>query len=500
MAGKRQAQSDLNHDNWDREEEPEERGTFRTATDDELKNRVIKKAKRKIAPGAASDAADGGSGTKSVFSGFSGFGKATATAATAASSPFSFLSKIPAVAAATSSNNVNSSTATTGATPTFSFGSGSAAATTTAKTTEVSKPSSSFSFGNASATSAVSAPKTSTVPASEKSPFSFSSSSEYYKKLSSLNQAVSDWVKTHVDKNPVCILSPIFKDYEKYLKEIEDERKKEETKDSTVAKDATEKPPQSSSSAGMGSFKFSSSNNAAATPLTTETVAKTNGFSFGLKKPEETSPAKPATTSSFSFGLKPSSSESSTTTATSSSTTAPSSGFSFGNLSSNTNQTDTPPKPFSFTPGATPFSFGNIKPPTVASTATGATNEDEDEEPPKNEFKQVVEDDAVYSKKCKVFVKKDGNFVDKGVGTLYLKPVESSGKTQLIVRADTNLGNILVNLILNSAVPAQRMGKNNVMMVCLPTPDVEKPTSMLLRVKTGEEADELLENIEKYKK
>jgi nuclear pore complex protein Nup50 len=45
--------------------------------------------------------------------------------------------------------------------------------------------------------------------------------SEYYAKLKGLNQSVAQWIKTHVDTNPVCILTPIFRDYEKYLKEIE---------------------------------------------------------------------------------------------------------------------------------------------------------------------------------------------------------------------------------------------------------------------------------------
>ncbi len=47
MAGKRAATSDLNHDNWDREEEPEEAGTFAQATEQELKGRIIKKARRR---------------------------------------------------------------------------------------------------------------------------------------------------------------------------------------------------------------------------------------------------------------------------------------------------------------------------------------------------------------------------------------------------------------------------------------------------------------------
>lgn len=96
-----------------------------------------------------------------------------------------------------------------------------------------------------------------------------------------------------------------------------------------------------------------------------------------------------------------------------------------------------------------------------------------------------------------MFVKKDSDFVERGVGTLYLKPVKDSEKTQMLVRADTNLGNILVNLLLTNGLPCQRMGKNNIMMVCLPTPEESKPMSMLLRVKTAEEADELLEEIKK---
>jgi len=76
MAGKRQATSNLNHENWDLEEEPEERGTFRTATEEELKTRVIKKARRKIAGGSSAAEEDGAeektAEPKSVFSGFSG--------------------------------------------------------------------------------------------------------------------------------------------------------------------------------------------------------------------------------------------------------------------------------------------------------------------------------------------------------------------------------------------------------------------------------------------
>ncbi|EDS34144.1 nucleoporin [Culex quinquefasciatus] len=82
------------------------------------------------------------------------------------------------------------------------------------------------------------------------------------------------------------------------------------------------------------------------------------------------------------------------------------------------------------------------------------------------------------------FVKADGNYSDRGIGTLYIKV---NRKVQIMVLADSSIGQILLNIILNEAVPVQGMGKRNVMMVCLLTPET-KPPSVLLWV---EEADEL---------
>lgn len=112
----------------------------------------------------------------------------------------------------------------------------------------------------------------------------------------------------------------------------------------------------------------------------------------------------------------------------------------------------------------------------------------------------MEEKDSVYSKKCKVYVKNEEKFGDRGVGTLHLKPVEGQEKTQLIVRADTNLGNLLLNLLLNESVPTKRMGKKDVLLVGVPMPTDKKPTQILIRVKTEEEADQLLEVLEKHKK
>lgn len=45
----------------------------------------------------------------------------------------------------------------------------------------------------------------------------------------------------------------------------------------------------------------------------------------------------------------------------------------------------------------------------------------------------------IFLPRCKLFYKKDNEFKEKGVGTLHLKPTANQ-KTQLLVRADTNLG------------------------------------------------------------
>lgn len=119
------------------------------------------------------------------------------------------------------------------------------------------------------------------------------------------------------------------------------------------------------------------------------------------------------------------------------------------------------------------------------------------------EVQEIKETDAFYSKKCKLFYKKETEFKEKGVGTLHLKTT-SDGKTQLLVRADTNLGNILLNIMVQPSILCSRMGKNNVMVMCVPNPVVDhnnpsNPVAMLIRVKTAEDADELHNILEEKK-
>jgi nuclear pore complex protein Nup50 len=476
---KRTAGRELNHDNWNDEEEAEEAGEFKRASESELQKRVIKTAKRKI----VGDSTDGAK--SNPFSGFGGF-KTTNSFSTSTpsvnatnSSPFAFLNKFPSTNPATTLQ----------------------ASSTLTSTTKLN--------GN------------STEKKNE-------SKSTYHSSLKELNHAFLAWIKKHVEEDSLVNLTPCFKSYEDHLKTIKESKKPEtnnnekkttnapEPKSTSISFGIPAKPSETTNNA-FGSFKFGgspatksdekeneiskTSTGISSTSKSDTITSPTSTFSFGLPKPA--SPLKPAasaTSSGFSFGLSSSTDTNKTLTSTASST------FSFG--FNKPDATTTPAAPtFSFglaatsTPAvfggfgstASSFSFGNVtQPPKAAEEA------EESEEPPKNEFTQVVEDDSLYSKRCKVFVKSGAEFADRGVGMLYIKKVED--KVQMIVRADTNLGNILLNIILANGLPASRQGKNNVMLMCIPTPEAKPPpTSVLLRVKSGEEADDLLEKINTYK-
>lgn len=291
---------------------------------------------------------------------------------------------------------------------------------------------------------------------------------DYYRELKGLNQSLAEWIKRKVEENPLCILTPIFDDYAKHLKTTQEKHKTPATNSVVVSSTSTNVKPITEPAKP---FSFGSLASTSATISTQPT--QPNPLS-GFGTDSTTEPNK---------GLAAS--------------TTPSKPFSFGSLTS----TAAPPAPFSFGgPSTKPFTFSNVAKPVSSEPAD--TNEKDadadDDQPPKYEFVPVVEKDSFYSKRCKVFVKGDKGYADRGVGMLYLKKVEA--KTQLLVRADTSLGNILLNILLSEGIPAQRMGKNNVMLVCRPLPDAQGPSSVLIRVKNEEEADDLLAEIIKNKK
>jgi nuclear pore complex protein Nup50 len=345
-SGKRSAGRELNHDNWNDEEEGEDAGEFKKANDAELQKRVKKIAKRRLPTDSENSAP-----TVNPFSGFGGFKASANTSPTlpsASSSPFSFLAKIPSTVAAT--------------------------------------------------------PKTNGQTSNEKS-----TQVEYLSKVKALNATFVSWIKEKTDENPICILSAIFKDYDKYLKEFEEAKKTAPKSDS-------------------------------------EPAAPTASFSFGKPSAPTTQPTAAANSvfTSFSFGsntTNPAQSPPKTTTIENKPAATTGFGIStsgFG-VAQNSSVTSTPSFFGGLASTSTPFSFGNTVQAPKFDAPKDKTEEEAEEEPPKNEFVPVVEDDSLYSKRCKVFVKSGSDFADRGVGTLYIKKTEQS-KIQLIVRADTNLG------------------------------------------------------------
>lgn len=456
------------------------------------------------------------------------------------SSMFSFGSKMQKSEdiAKSSSQNTNDRSDVTSSIP-FSFGNNKNDANKAPNT------SSSFSFGNAGNSFLNSAnKKEETTVQNENKTVNVN---HYYAKLKGLNQSVAKWINKHVEDNPLINLQPIFKDYENFFEELEKEYHKTDTTGSAIKTDSQKenkgfnfasKPAEKIGDAPMNTFKFNANPIEKSSNVFNKNDSPSSLFKFGapsstndkigeekssiLNKTEQSSPSlfkfgaptsdktageklglgSPAST--FKFGASSTSSESTSKTdqtfkfqpITSTVPTQSPPQFGFGSTSSGLGG-------FSFTPNpvnssGSKINFGSIPPP---SNSTENKDEEESEEPPKVEVKEVEEEGQIYTIRCKLFVRKDSTFVEKGVGNLFLKPVPDSEKVQVIVRGYNSLASVLCNFILSKSMPIQRMGKNNVMIVCIPTPESKPPPiPVLIKVKTGEDADHLLETLEKHKK
>ncbi|KRX76228.1 Prenylcysteine oxidase, partial [Trichinella sp. T6] len=135
--------------------------------------------------------------------------------------------------------------------------------------------------------------------------------------------------------------------------------------------------------------------------------------------------------------------------------------------------------------------------------ATSEPEDDEKYEPPKVESVQVEEEGSVYSEKCKLYFKPDKEFVMKGIGFVYLKP-NDNGKVQLIVRDNTPLGNLYLNIFLDELTPCQKISKNKIMLTAVPNPPIEgknenEVVTYLINMKSDKEADTLFDLINEAK-
>lgn len=104
------------------------------------------------------------------------------------------------------------------------------------------------------------------------------------------------------------------------------------------------------------------------------------------------------------------------------------------------------------------------------------------------------DDDSLLSVRTKLFYKKGSEFIEVGVGNLKVQS-SSKGTVHLLMRNDTSIGNIMLNVKVSSDMPLST-NKKSVLVVCpAPNPPLnigEGPVTYLLRVKTAELAEQLL--------
>ena len=150
--------------------------------------------------------------------------------------------------------------------------------------------------------------------------------------------------------------------------------------------------------------------------------------------------------------------------------------------------------------------FGSAAP--AASGGGEGEGDEEPYEPPKPESSDFKEEGSVLTKRVKLFYynEKEKKYTDRGIGNLFIKPIDDAAKAaQLIIRADNTLGTILLNVKLNKMFPVAKEGKNNVSYLCVPNPPIPNvnetaPCKFLFKVKTDEDATELHDKLNEYKK
>ena len=108
----------------------------------------------------------------------------------------------------------------------------------------------------------------------------------YFSFLKALNLSVLSWIKQHVEENPYIILTPVFKDYERYLQKQEAEAC------------STSEGPDLASLAKKDTQLAQNSDDATlpVAPSATKTDGKANLFSAQTKSKEESSAANKAET------------------------------------------------------------------------------------------------------------------------------------------------------------------------------------------------------------
>lgn len=201
MSGSKQ-ENKVNYLNWNDEEVS---GSLEKAADDEISRRVFKVATRRLKSLTSVSAAN-------PFNDFGGFSMNSGPmTSTTTSTSFNFLQKF---AKASYPPKIMSETTS----ECFSFETD--LSNFASKTKSLNCVYGITSTRLASKTSDM---KTQTVQSSAQI--------EYLGNIKALNIMVVDWIKAHVDENPLCYLTPVFRDYADYLKKFEKRKKKAEEKE-----------------------------------------------------------------------------------------------------------------------------------------------------------------------------------------------------------------------------------------------------------------------------
>jgi nuclear pore complex protein Nup50 len=157
-------------------------------------------------------------------------------------------------------------------------------------------------------------------------------------------------------------------------------------------------------------------------------------------------------------------------------------------------------KPF-FSFGSNPSNTNSVPDSSKNTEIQKPKDEEEDEDqPPIVNFTPVKENDAIFETKSKLYCLQNGKYEERGVGQLYLKPIDDK-KIQLIMRNDSALGTIMANTLLNESVNFTKRNAKNVQLICvLDATKSTKPQTVLFKFKDSQIADAFENELLKLKK
>eukprot|EP01135_Chromosphaera_perkinsii_P002678 Nk52_evm46s226 gene=Nk52_evmTU46s226 len=471
-------------------------GMFAAASQEKLSGRKIVKAKRRNRGGDSAAASPFGGGA--VGSPFAALGGAKSSPFASASS--SFGNKAP--------ESVKFGKATTdNPFAALDQGTGSSGNRKDSKVNG-SSPS---SFGANSFTASASPKK-----ASE----SLTSSSSRDDSIIALNASFKEYINKHVNSHPCCDLTPGMQDYIKHMTSLKKEdgvgssarlsysdTKKTPFPVSGNGDDSGNKnAPAFSFGVGSGANKKSDSEPPKATfafgasSSSSDKKEASSAFAFGSDK--ASSPAKDGEKKSpFAFGAAKTSPDGKGKTVGAST-------FSFGgSLGAKSGEPEAKKE------GGSGFSFGSSlgsssSPFGTVAKATEKKDDEEEEgivdsEPSKNVAAEAAPgeedtEDTLHSVRCKLYVMKDGSYVDLGVGVMKINEFKDSKKRRLIMRTET-VGKVILNVMLFPGLTIKKEAKNtSASFICVGTD--QKPMKYLIRVKNPGDIEALIAKVDELKK